>query len=266
MHLFQWYYEFLFLGAEMNTQNFAFFTLIFIMFISMSNAQTPTPPPTSTTEVGVDLGPSSHDSHHSPHSSSGVSPEKSWGWLKNGNIRFIKARLRADGQSQADVKRLKDGQTPHAIILSCSDSRVPPEVVFDQKLGEVFVVRTAGEALDSSAIASIEYAVSHLGSRLIVVMGHTSCGAVKAALATLKGQDAGSPALNKLVADLHPRLQSYKEMEPSNGVEKESWSNTRGVAKDLAERSQIIAEKVKTGDLVIKVALYYLDSGAVIWE
>lgn len=79
----------------------------------------------------------------------------------------------------SDLKRLSTGQKPHTIVLSCSDSRVPPEVLFDQKLGEIFVIRTAGQAIDSSVLASIEYAVSHLGTNLIVVMGHESCGAVK---------------------------------------------------------------------------------------
>ena len=122
-----------------------------------------------------------------------VAPDTALKWLMNGNNRFVKTQLRMkEGQKPADIKRLSSGQQPHAIVLSCSDSRVPPELVFDQKLGEIFVVRTAGEALGDNAVGSIEYAVEHLGSRLIVVMGHTSCGAVKAAHATLqKGTSAG---------------------------------------------------------------------------
>lgn len=198
------------------------------------------------------------------HSERGPVPsEKALGWLKNGNTRFVKHFLRNDGDQAKDRTRLVGGQKPHSIVLSCSDSRVPPEVVFDQKLGEIFVVRTAGESLDSSALASIEYAIEHLGSNLIVVMGHESCGAVKAALATLDGADAGSPALNKLVKDLHPHLMSFKGKPTSEGALVEGWANVTGVAKDLVDRSQIVRDAVNSGEVKIQTALYHLGSGAV---
>lgn len=218
---------------------------------SVQSENLPSPIPTKPTA----------SSHHSAHS--GTAPEKSLGWLKNGNIRFTKGFLRKDGQSSKDVTRLSKGQQPHAIVLSCSDSRVPPEIVFDQKLGEIFVVRTAGESLDNNAIGSIEYAVAHLGARLIVVMGHTSCGAVKAAMLTMDGSDAGSPALNALVKDIHPRLASFKGKQLSEQGEPEGWANTEGVAQDLIKRSEMVAEKVKSGEIKIVSALYHLDSGKV---
>lgn len=193
----------------------------------------------------------------------GTSPEKALGWLKNGNRRFLKGSLRKDGQTTKDIQKLATGQSPHTIILSCSDSSVPPEVVFDQKLGEIFVIRVAGEALDTSAIGSIEYAVEHLGPRLLVVMGHSSCGAVKAALDTLDGSDAGSPALNALVHDIHPRVASYKRSIASKDLIDESWANTRGAAHDLLSRSKILQEKVASGKLVIKSAMYHLSDGNV---
>ncbi|OYZ22944.1 MAG: hypothetical protein B7Y39_07275, partial [Bdellovibrio sp. 28-41-41] len=102
-----------------------------------------------------------------------ISPDKALGWLKNGNTRYSKGTFRKDGASSKDITRLSTGQNPHTIVLSCSDSRVPPEVVFDQKLGEIFVVRTAGEMVDDSVLASIEYGVEHLGANLILVMGHS---------------------------------------------------------------------------------------------
>jgi carbonic anhydrase len=203
---------------------------------------------------------------HAAEKIEGVEPEQSLRWLQNGNTRFRKGFLRKDGQSKADVSRLAKGQKPHAIILSCSDSRVPPEIVFDQKLGEIFVIRTAGEALDDNAIGSIEYAVEHLGSRLLVVMGHTSCGAVKAAIQTIKGADAGSPALNHLVADIHPRIrEALAAGAPASNVERESWANAAGVAQDLVKRSAILRDAVEKGHLLIKPALYDLDSGEVKW-
>lgn len=205
-----------------------------------------------------------HDSsHHSEEKS--IAPDQALKWLKNGNTRYTKGFLRKDGISSKDRKTLSGGQHPHAIVLSCSDSRVPPEIVFDQKLGELFTVRTAGETLDSSVIASIEYAVSHLGPQLVVVMGHTQCGAVKAALATRSGEDAGSENLNKLVKDIHPRIESYSRLPASADYYSEAWANAKGVAADLAKRSKIIDQKIKEGQLKIVPALYHLDSGNVEW-
>lgn len=195
-----------------------------------------------------------------------ISADVSLRYLVNGNKRFHDKKLRNDGISAQDLKRLSTGQKPHAIVLSCSDSRVPPEVLFDQKLGEIFVIRTAGQAIDSSVIASIEYAVSHLGTNLIVVMGHESCGAVKAALSTLNGEDAGSPSLNKLVGDIHPRLQRFSRVPASAGVLEESWANVNGVSQDLAARSEIIQSAIESGELKIQKALYHLGSGNVEWK
>lgn len=200
------------------------------------------------------------DAHQA--TSKAVDPDTALHWLMNGNSRFIKAAVRSDGQSKKDVDRLSSSQHPHAIVLSCSDSRVPPEVVFDQKLGEIFVVRTAGEALDDNVIGSIEYAVEHLGSKLLVVMGHTSCGAVKAALDTRDGKSAGSPALDHLVKEIHPHLKDFKD-KPSAGYEKEVWAHTDGVAKDLISRSSLLKKHFEHGEIWIVPSLYHLDSGVV---
>ncbi len=204
----------------------------------------------------------SHAAGH--HEVAGVAPEQALQWLKNGNMRFIKSRRRVDGLSNKDRVRLSAGQKPHAIVLSCADSRVPPEHVFDQALGEIFVVRVAGEALDSSVIGSIEYAVEHLGSRLIVIMGHDSCGAVKAAMGTKKGESAGSPALDKLVADIQPRLPATDgRAVASVNVAHESSLNAQGVAADLLKRSQIIGNAVVGGKIKVVSGIYYLKSGQV---
>ncbi|WP_413561390.1 carbonic anhydrase [Bdellovibrio sp. HCB209] len=203
---------------------------------------------------------------HKPRVVGPVSAEKSLGWLKNGNTRFTKSSLRNDGAAAKDRARLSKGQKPHAIVLSCSDSRVPPELIFDQKLGEIFVVRTAGEALDNNVIGSIEYAVDHLGSNHIVVLGHSSCGAVRAALASLQGADLGSPALNGLVADLKPRLQQYASSKPSEEILEEVSANVDGVARDLLARSQILRDAMASGEVKITRAVYHLDSGKVEWR
>lgn len=222
--------------------------------ISASTTAAPAP----TTAAAPAATAPAHHSERGP-----VSADKALLWMKHGNTRFVHQHLRNDGERPADRARLVSGQKPHTIVLSCSDSRVPPEVVFDQKLGEIFVIRTAGESLDYSAIASIEYAIEHLGSNLILVMGHESCGAVKASLATLSGADAGSPALNKLVADLHPHLRSFAGAPVSEGAIVEVWANTEGVAKDLVQRSQIVRDALNTGEVKIQTALYHLGSGVV---
>lgn len=264
----------------MNIKFFSAKTLLIILpgFISLSlvlsscatkvvhrNETSATAPATilGSSVTATEAAPSEKAPSPSHKAHTGVAPEKALGWLKNGNQRFLRGTLRKDGQSPKDIAKLSTGQAPHTIILSCSDSRVPPEVVFDQKLGEVFVIRVAGEALDSSAIGSMEYAVEHLGARLLVVMGHSSCGAVKAALGTLDGSDAGSPSLNALVHDIHPRIASFKRSIASKDVVDESWANARGAAHDLLSRSKILQEKVNSGELVVKTALYHLNHGTV---
>lgn len=196
-----------------------------------------------------------------------VPADKALGWLRNGNIRFTKARLRNDGQSSLDRVKLSTGQKPHSIVLSCSDSRVPPELVFDQKLGEIFVVRSAGQNPDNSAIASIEYALEHLGSNLIVVMGHQSCGAVKAAVTTKEGQDVGSPFLNRLVTQIKARIPaSEKRQAASQDFVQEGWDNVYGIAEELKKKSTIIREAVESGEVRIQPALYQMSSGQVSWD
>jgi len=203
---------------------------------------------------------------HSAHGAAGVDPDKAWQWLKNGNTRFVKGNLRRDGQNNQARQANVAGQHPHAILVSCSDSRVPPELVFDQKIGELFVVRSAGQSLDDSGIASIEYAVEHLGPRLIVVMGHESCGAVKAALDTMESKKAGSPSLDHLVANLHPHFSTLAKGPRSNGLVIEGKANVKGVAKDLVTRSAIVRDALEHGKIKIVTGLYRLGSGQVEWD
>lgn len=233
--------------------------LIFSLLMAGSQSSFATSEPAAQTHQE----PGKNSAHHSEEKS--IPPDKALKWLQNGNNRYTKGFLRKDGISSSDRKTLYGGQHPHAVVLSCSDSRVPPEIVFDQKLGELFTVRTAGETLDASVIASIEYAVSHLGPQLVVVMGHTKCGAVKAAIETRGGQDAGSENLNKLVKDIHPRIDSLSRLPASADYYSEAWANAKGVAADLAKRSKIIEEKLKEGQLKIVPALYHLDTGNVEW-
>ena len=176
--------------------------------------------------------------------------------LEEGNARFVADKL--DGKLQDSARRnsLTADQDPYAIILSCADSRVVPELAFDTGLGEIFVIRVAGNVANTSSIASIEYAVAHIGSPVIIVLGHQSCGAVTAAV---NGGDNGHN-LNHLLAHITPALNAAEEGSSVNDVVK---VNAKLTAQDLVDRSAIIKKAVGTGKLKIVPAYYNLDSGKV---
>lgn len=176
--------------------------------------------------------------------------------LKTGNDRFVADKL--DGKLQNSTRRdeLTNGQAPYAIVLSCADSRVVPELAFDAGLGELFVVRVAGNVANSSSIASIEYAVAHCGSTIIVVMGHQSCGAVTAAVG---GGDNGYN-INHLLAHITPAIQASGEGASITDIVKK---NAELTAKDLSSRSAIIRDAVAAGTVKVVPAYYNLDSGKV---
>lgn len=175
--------------------------------------------------------------------------------LQTGNDHFAMDKL--DGKLQNSSRRheLTQGQHPFAIILSCADSRVVPELAFDAGLGELFVIRVAGNVATQSAIASIEYAVAHLHTNLIVVLGHQSCGAVTAAAA---GGDNG-PNLNHLLGYIAPAVESSAGDSIDNIVKK----NAVLTGKALGDNSEIIKAALDTGDLKIMPAYYNLSSGKV---
>ncbi|MEY2986818.1 MAG: hypothetical protein RJB13_339 [Pseudomonadota bacterium] len=189
--------------------------------------------------------------------------------LKEGNQRFIDGKMsapRRDGKTRSELVAM---QRPSAIVLSCSDSRVPPEVLFDQGIGDIFVIRTAGQVLDPSPIASIEYAVAHLGTRLVVVLGHESCGAVGAALTTPVGTSAGSVDLDKLVAKIKPYIASFKPSSNDTLLRGPVKANASGVARELVRRSEIVRNKLQSQELSLVTAIYSLSTGQVefnMWE
>ncbi len=176
--------------------------------------------------------------------------------LKKGNANFVADKL--DGKLQDSSRRdsLVGGQAPYAIVLSCADSRVVPELAFDTGLGELFVVRVAGNIANSSSIASIEYAVAHCGTQVIVVLGHQSCGAVNAALA---GGDNGYN-LNHLVSHITPAISACGAgADVADVIRKNAELN----AEELKNRSSIIKKAVDGGTVKIVPAYYNLDSGKV---
>jgi len=176
--------------------------------------------------------------------------------LQAGNANFVKDKLASENNNSERREILVGGQQPFAIVLSCADSRVVPELAFDTGLGELFVVRVAGNVANTSSIASMEYAVAHLGTSVLVVLGHQSCGAVTAAVG---GGDNGDN-LNHLLAHIGPAMHDLPE---GASVDEVIRKNAYLTADELVQRSSIIAEAVKTDKLKIVPAYYYLDSGEV---
>lgn len=185
-----------------------------------------------------------------------MNAEEALNRLKEGNQRYVANSPVTGTQGNESRQELTGGQSPYAIILSCADSRVVPELTFDTGLGEIFIIRVAGNVANVSSIASIEYAIANLGSKLIVVMGHESCGAVGAAVA---GGDAG-PNLNQLVGYITPSVKKLGADAPLDRIVKDNANNS---AQTLLDQSKIIADAVESEGVKIVTAYYSLASGGV---
>ncbi len=201
--------------------------------------------------------------HSAGHGSPGSSPSEALSMLVDGNERFMQGKSIHPSQDSAYRASLAKGQKPKAIILSCSDSRVSPEILFDRGLGELFVIRSAGEVADAAGIASIEYALEHLGANLIVVLGHTSCGAVQAALSTPMGTSAGSPSLDTLVGHIRPHVASVQKDSADKSLLIPVKANVEGIAKSLSKNSKIIKEAIDSHHAKVVQGVYRLDTGKV---
>jgi carbonic anhydrase len=177
--------------------------------------------------------------------------------LMQGNAKFVKGDLDLLKRYSSPTERTEvaAGQKPFAIVLTCADSRLPAEIIFDKGLGEIFVVRVAGNIVERHELGSIEYALEHLGANLIVVLGHERCGAVTAAY-NANGVSDGSN-IGSLIESIAPAIDQTKTVEEC------IIANVYNVAKELEERSVIIKEAVELGETKIVRAKYDLDSGKV---
>jgi len=200
-------------------------------------------------------------SHHADTANAGSqSADQVWNSLMDGNKRFIKGKT-APHNVVLQRHNLAKSQHPLVAILSCSDSRVPPEVIFDQGLGDLFVVRAAGNSADPMAIGSLEYAVEHLGSVVIVVLGHQSCGAVTAACS---GEKMPTSNLEAVVEPIAGSCNAARE-RPASGdlVDFAVKDHIHEVASAILSRSALLKHAHDDGKLSIVEAYYSLDSGAV---
>lgn len=190
-----------------------------------------------------------------------ASPSEGLQRLIDGNKRFVEGNLTSLGNLAADRDRLTTGQSPFAVIVCCSDSRVPPEIVFDQTLGELFVVRTAGQVVDEAARSSITFGVDVLGAGLLVVLGHSGCGAVDAALAALRG-DAIPGFAYRFAEAIGPAAQSVLD-QPGDQLDNAIRANIDMGAEQLRTAEPNLAAAVNEGRLEIVGAYYDLASGEV---
>lgn len=180
--------------------------------------------------------------------------------LMDGNARFVAGKSLHPRQDLDRVKMVASGQKPFAIIVSCSDSRVPPEIIFDQGVGDFFVVRTAGNILDGIGIGSIEYAVDHIGVPLLVVMGHKSCGAVKAAA----GGGEAPGHVKDIVSAIAPAIDAAKKTcGDGDLVDCAVRENMSIVADGIKAKSQIISRLIGSGKLSVAQAYYDIENGKV---
>ena len=195
----------------------------------------------------------------------GISADEALKNLLEGNKRYCDGQLTGVKQCDAPARdKLSKSQKPYAIVLSCSDSRVPPELIFDEGLGEIFVVRVAGNIPDPVVLGSIEYAAEHLGSPLIMVLGHERCGAVNATV-NAKGKPEGN--IGAIVKTISPAVKQARKdcagAETAALVECAIEKNVKMVASNLTKKSKVIDHLVKEGKVRIVTAKYDLDDGKV---
>lgn len=198
-----------------------------------------------------------------------ISAKEALDELRNGNRRFVAGEVDAESlASRAHQAGMSNGQNPSAIILACSDSRVPVELVFDQGFGDLFVIRVAGNIVAPSQIGSIEYAAEQFGTRLVVVLGHSNCGAIIATLNELGLKESHrSPNLRTIVdrirPALEPILEANSDYEAAEVVRDSVRANICAAVRRLTNGSRILERLVDNDELVIVGAEYSIDTGVV---
>ncbi|MCE0536512.1 hypothetical protein LWF15_13425 [Kineosporia rhizophila] len=189
---------------------------------------------------------------------------EAWTRLQEGNRRWSSGRSSAAAGRDAHRRaELVDGQTPFAAVLSCSDSRVPPEILFDQGLGDLFVIRTAGHAVDDAVLGSLEYAVAVLGVDLVLVLGHEKCGAIKAAAQTLETGAVPGGYIREVVARLTVDM-AHGQNAGLVGLDELTQWHADSTSQLLKQRSQILGDAVQQKGLGVLAATYELGTGRVL--
>jgi carbonic anhydrase len=188
-----------------------------------------------------------------------VAPAEAISKLKEGNARYTSGSLQHPGQTAERRTELARTQHPFAAILSCSDSRVPPEVVFDQGIGDLFIVRVAGNIINDEGLGSLEYTVDHLGTRLILVLGHQRCGAVDAARETIAAKGKAPGHIQSLVTAIEPAVEATAKGDLETTIK----ANVKNVVQALRSSTPILKAQVDSGKIQVIGGYYSLDTGAV---
>ncbi len=202
---------------------------------------------------------------HTSETQASITPAKALEFLREGNQRFV-TNLKVNRDLLQQANETRDGQFPFAVILSCIDSRTSAELIFDQGLGDVFSIRIAGNVVNTDIIGSLEFACKVAGSKLIVVLGHTNCGAIKGACDHV---EMGS--LTELLSKIQPAV--YEETQTTNAekrnsknsefVENVTTLNVKRSVKSIINRSYILEQMVENGEIAIIGAKHHLDTGIV---
>ena len=188
-----------------------------------------------------------------------ITADDAWNTMMEGNARFVSGDIAAKNFPERRAE-LVIGQSPFVAVVTCSDSRVPPELIFDQGLGDIFVIRVAGNVMDPVVLGSVEYGVEHLHTPLLVILGHQSCGAVTAAT-----QGGAEGNIESIMIEIEPAIEIARETELTGSelVEVAIDENVDLVIKNVLDRSPITKELVEEGELVILGAKYSLETGEV---
>jgi len=188
-----------------------------------------------------------------------ISPEEALARLREGNKRFVSGKSAKPRQDFSRIQEVAEGQYPFATIVGCSDSRVPNEIIFDQGLGDLFIVRTAGQVSTYASWGSIEFAEEVLGTKLIVVLGHTRCGAVNAAvnLPEVPGH------IVTLINAIKPAVEQARKKQPAVLLDEAIRENIKMQVEQLKGLEPVLAKRVREGSIRIIGALYDLNSGEI---
>ena len=214
--------------------------------------------------IAEDHSISSVSAGGAPHAETSAQPataEGVWSDLIEGNKRFVAGKPKTR-ELPLLRKALATGQHPKVVVLTCSDSRLSPELLFDKSIGDLFVIRSAGNIADPVGLGSIEYAVDHLGSSVLVILGHEKCGAVTAACS---GDKMPTPNLQAIVDKIEPAVTQAKTYtKPETLINDAILENVHQSAKDVLSNSAVLRHALKDGKLTIIEAVYRLESGEVV--
>ena len=202
---------------------------------------------------------------HTYETQASITPERALEILKEGNLRFVN-NLKVNRNLLQQANETRDGQWPFAVVLSCIDSRTSAELIFDQGLGDIFSIRIAGNVVNTDIIASLEFACKLAGSKLIVVLGHTSCGAIKGACDQVEMGNL-TELLSKIQPAIHQEKTTLNEEQRNSKnnefVENVASLNVKQSVKAIINRSSILEHMIEKGEIAIVGAKHHLETGMV---